>query len=322
MNYTIIAADVQEIFTATSDFRLIPGQDRLSLVARILDSLSQVVKGFDYTCSIYICPSDAAICNEAAALLAPAYISMDHASGLFSATNVPIVCPVDGGNLRVQVSLVSQYSVQVWFAVTCMPCRAGQAKTLDPSRRAWWCTSCGPKQYIIKPNDPSFGCKVQFFNFIPAMSFAGILTKKHPCRTVPLEPGVMEIQSKALSTVQSGYRTCKRAITYSFRARRGMRSQPRALLTDPSFTWLRHAYPAPLHDTALVEKPRAHLVWRVRFHPQAQQRRQETAHLPRLCVLPYSWRQQRRILTSQSFFKRLPLQHRSLLILSCWLGGL
>jgi hypothetical protein len=176
MNYTIAAADVQSRFTAPSDFRLVPGQDKLSLFARILDGLSQVVKGFEYSCSIHICPSDKEVCREDAALMAPAYITIDHASGLFRAANIPLVCPVDGEKVTVLISLVSQYSVQVWFDVTCMPCRAGQAKTLDSSSRAWWCTSCGPKQYIINPNDPSFGCKVHYFNRIPAMASVGILT--------------------------------------------------------------------------------------------------------------------------------------------------
>ena len=173
INYTHVAADI--LFTATvfTEVRLVPGQDKLSLNAWILDDLSQIVKGLEHTFRILVCPSVTLTCNEDSSLLAPAYVSIDHASGLLRAADVSLVCPVDGGSVRVQISLASQSSILTWFDVICVPCRAGQARTLTADGRAWWCTRCSSKQYIIDPNNPSFGCQVHL-NFIIQMAAAVI----------------------------------------------------------------------------------------------------------------------------------------------------
>jgi hypothetical protein len=172
INYSSTFVDAKFGLKNVSELRFIPGQDKLSLNAWIKDDLSQIVKGLDYTCRILICPSESNNCIEDASLLAAAYSSMDHDSGLFRAADIPLLCPTDEVVLMVQISLVAQASVSAWFHVICMPCRAGQARTLAASGRAWWCSSCSPKQYVINPNHPSFGCKVHHLNSV----FVAIVT--------------------------------------------------------------------------------------------------------------------------------------------------
>jgi hypothetical protein len=161
INATSTVAATQDGVKTASELRLVPGHDKLSLNACIVDDLSQVVKGLDYTCRILVCPADTIKCVEDSSLLAAAYTPMDQVSGLFRPADIPLVCPMDGETVTVQVSLAAQDSVSARFSVTCMPCRAGQARTLGASGRAWWCASCSPKQYVINPNNPSFGCKVR-----------------------------------------------------------------------------------------------------------------------------------------------------------------
>lgn len=160
INFTITGAEIQYGAKTASKLQLVPLQDKLSLNAWILDALSQVVKGLHSLLRILVCPSDTTNCIEDNSLLPPAYTPMDHVSGLIHAADISLVCPIDGVNVRVQISLVTHDSVSDWISVTCMPCRAGQARTLAPGDRGWWCASCGPNQYVINPNNPSFGCKV------------------------------------------------------------------------------------------------------------------------------------------------------------------
>jgi hypothetical protein len=160
INYTHTAVDGQYRVTSSSGVWLVPGQDKLSLNAWVLDGLSQVVAGLDYTSRVLVCPSDTINCDDEASILPPLYISMDHVSGLFRFADIPLACPLDGQNIRVQISLVALESLSMWFPVMCAPCRGGQAKTLDGIGQAWWCASCSSKQYVVDPNNPSFGCKV------------------------------------------------------------------------------------------------------------------------------------------------------------------
>lgn len=160
LNRTRTVAGVQYRETRSSGISLVPGQDKLSLNVWILDGQSQVVKGLEYVSRILVCPSGTGDCNEDSSLLPPQYISTDRVSGLFRYADIPLVCPLDGRDVMVQISLVAIESVLTWFPVTCAPCRAGQSKTMGASGRAWWCASCSSEQYVIDPNNPSFGCKV------------------------------------------------------------------------------------------------------------------------------------------------------------------
>jgi hypothetical protein len=158
INYTV--ADIEYKVQTSSRLLLIPGQEQLGLNAWILDDLSQVSKGLEYTCRILVCTSETVNCNEDSSLLLPQYISMDRSSGLFRVVDIPLVCPLDRENVMVQISLFSMDSVMKRFFVTCAPCRAGQARTLGVSGRGWWCARCSSNQYVINPNHLSFGCKV------------------------------------------------------------------------------------------------------------------------------------------------------------------
>jgi hypothetical protein len=174
INYTSTVAGIQERVTIASEIRLVPGQDKLSLNAWVVDGLSQVVKGVEYTCRVLICPSGTVTsgCKEAASLLPPEFISMDLVSGMFRLTDIPLVCPsipTDEGNVIVQISLLGLDFIFVRFSVVCMPCRAGQARTLGTNGRAWRCASCSPTQYVIDPNNPLFGCKVYYLNSVLVM---------------------------------------------------------------------------------------------------------------------------------------------------------
>jgi hypothetical protein len=158
INYTV--DDIEYRVHTSFQFLLIPGQEKLGLNAWILDDLSQVSKGLEYTCRILVCTSETVNCNEDLSLLPPQYISMDRLSGLFRAENIPLVCPLKGGDVMVQISLFSMDSVLKRFFVTCAPCRAGQARTLGVGGRGWRCARCSPNQYVINSNHLSFGCKV------------------------------------------------------------------------------------------------------------------------------------------------------------------
>jgi hypothetical protein len=160
INYTYVTADIPNTATTFTAVQLVPGQDKFSFNAWILDDLSQVVMGLEYACRILICPSVTLVCSEDSSLLAPAYISIDRASGLVRAADISLMCPVDGGSVRVQISLASMSSILTWFDVKCVPCRAGHARTLTADGRAWWCNRCSSKQYVIDPNNPIFRCEV------------------------------------------------------------------------------------------------------------------------------------------------------------------
>jgi hypothetical protein len=174
INYTV--ADIHYIEQTSSRFLLVPGQEKLGLNAWILDGLSQVFKGLEYTCRILICTSDAINCNEDSSLLPPQYISMDRGSGLFRVADISLVCPLDGGDVMVQISLFSIDSMLKRFSVTCAPCSAGQARTVSVNGRGWRCASCSPNQYVINPNHPSFGCKVYKLTLI--ITWCGYLIKR------------------------------------------------------------------------------------------------------------------------------------------------
>jgi hypothetical protein len=174
------AVDTQYRKRTTSELRLIPGQDKLSLNARLLDDLSQVVKGSDYTCRILLCPSDTSNYIDDGSLLAAEYASADFFSGLIHAADISFLCPIKEVPIRVQTSLIAQDSVLAWFLVTCMPCRAGQAKTLAASGLAWLCASCSLNQYVINPNIPSFGCKVHIFSCCHGNSQCLCLIERKP----------------------------------------------------------------------------------------------------------------------------------------------
>jgi hypothetical protein len=172
INLTSTVAGIQESVTSASEIRLVPGQGKLSLNALVVDGLSQVVRGLDYTCRILICPSETVTCNEAVSLLPPTFISMDLVSGMFRLADIPLACPsspTDEGNVIVQISLLGLDFIFVRFSVVCMPCRDGQARTLGTNGRAWRCASCSPTQYVIDPNNPSFGCKVYYANSVVVM---------------------------------------------------------------------------------------------------------------------------------------------------------
>ncbi len=162
IDYSITMSDMNYRVTNSSVFELVPGQDKLSLTVCILDNQFNVINGLDYTCRMLFFTAGTVNCNEESSLLPSAYFSMDYISGVFQIGEFSLVCPFGRKNVIVQVSLVAQDSLLDAFSVSCKPCSVGHSITLGADGRVWWCSRCNPNQYVLDPNNPSFGCEVRY----------------------------------------------------------------------------------------------------------------------------------------------------------------
>lgn len=140
--------------------QLVPGQDSLDLRISLIDWTGQVVIGREYTCKLLLCPQTGLICDETVALAAVNYSTVDKNDGKCSIEISRLVCPMGYDMVVVQASLVSQATEPVELLAKCLSCRAGESRTQDIQQRVWWCSKCGLAQYVLDPNNPTFGCQV------------------------------------------------------------------------------------------------------------------------------------------------------------------
>ena len=146
-----------------TDGIFVPGQDSFRQAVAIIDGLGQPVVGQYYTCMLLLCLPTDPYCADAAALREAIYYTADSA-GICRITAPEMVCPVGATEVIAQISIVGESVAPAVQTILCGSCGPGTARTESDDGKSWWCTPCGPTQYIIDSNNPTFHCQVNPYN--------------------------------------------------------------------------------------------------------------------------------------------------------------
>jgi hypothetical protein len=142
-------------------YSYIPGQDSLNFSITMYDAMGSTVFGSKDIIRVNICALSNQLCDDLSSLVLVGFYPFIPNSCLSRISKKQIVlCASSQQRVRVLLSLVASSKVLPLTAeIECLPCGPGQARTEDVQRDTWYCLSCQPGEYVVDPNNPSFGCK-------------------------------------------------------------------------------------------------------------------------------------------------------------------
>ena len=148
--------------TATSDRQYVPGLDTINFTVILFDNRSMIVRGSNDVVRVRVCASVAnGDCfDDAASLIPVPFFPFNSQTGLCTAAGgQPIVCASGERSVNVQFSLAGSEIAPLVASVLCLPCPPGSAQQEDLIHGSWQCVRCGPDQYVLDSNNPSYTCE-------------------------------------------------------------------------------------------------------------------------------------------------------------------
>ena len=142
----------QPIFEASS--QLVPGQDLMSFTFLSSDNFQSIVKpdSDSVFLEILICPLGNPGCNSLESIL-PAVFFIFSNDFLYRISSQSVFsCPSNKTAAVARFFLTNSEQQAIFRQISCLPCKAGQTKTLAATGTTWMCVSCSKYQYVVNPN--------------------------------------------------------------------------------------------------------------------------------------------------------------------------
>ena len=148
--------------TATSDRQYVPGIEAINFTVVLFDNSSMIVRGSDDVLRVRVCASVAnGDCfDDTNSLIPVPFFPFNPRTGLCTAAGgQPIVCASGRRSVYVQFSLAGSNIAPLVATVDCLPCPPASSQEENLEQGTWKCVLCGPDQYVIDSNNPSFTCE-------------------------------------------------------------------------------------------------------------------------------------------------------------------
>ncbi len=142
-------------------YSYIPGQESLNFTIAMHDALGALVVGSKDIIRVNICALSNLRCDDLSSLVLVGFYPFEPNSCIsWINTKQIVMCSLAQKRVIVRLSLVaSPETLPLTTEIGCLPCGPGQARKEDFQRGIWYCLACEPGEYVVDPNNPTFGCQ-------------------------------------------------------------------------------------------------------------------------------------------------------------------